>query len=288
MHRAVIFMARLSNKSAEKTISLGGIHCLCLSHILSVCSAPFLILQYLYALEVPLEIHGRAFLGKYLNSDTTRYNMDASIELYCTLLRYKKLSLFVRYRDDLDMAKQEGGVSLDPRSAHYYIAGGIDYTIMPLFFSGSFTHDCIHDIDIEVEGTPVFNRLGFQFADAHYHRSRRLKTSKRFLWSIELGFYPHWYYHGWVINFGADYNYEMMFQAAFNVLRTGWFGVNIDPCFCVIRGDTSFYHKHVLRITTFYRNNSRQIGLGLDYHIWNTDPLKHVDRLWLLSLFIEF
>ncbi len=281
-------MARLFNRPRQNTVAPDAIHSHCFSHMLCIWGALFLTLQCLSAIEVPLEIHGRAFLGKYLNSDTTRYNMDASIDLYCTLLRHKDLSLFVRYRDDLDMAKQEGGVSLDPRSAHYYIAGGIDYTTTSLLFSGSFTHDCIHDIDIEIEGTPVFNRFGFQFADAHYHRSERLKTSKRYLWSIELGFYPHWYYHGWVINFGADYNYEVIFQAAFNVLRTGCFGINIDPRFYVIRGDTSFYHQHVLKINTFYRNNSRQIGLGLDYHIWNTDPIKHVDKLWLLSLFIEF
>jgi len=281
-------MARRFNKSREKTITPNSTYYLCFPHFPHICIALVLTLQYLFSIEVPLDIHGRASLGKYLNSDTIRYNMDASIDLYCTILKFKNLSLFVRYRDDLDLAEQEGGISLDPRYAHYYISGGIDYITASLLFSGSFMHDCIHDIDYDIEGTPVFNRFGFQFADAHYHRSKRLKTLRRFLWSIELGYYPHWYYHGWIINSGADYNYEVMFQAAFNVLKKGCFGVNVDPHFYVIRGDTSFYHQHLLRINTFYRNNSRQIGFGLDYHIWNTNPIKNPDKLWLLSLFIEF
>ncbi len=243
----------------------------------------------LFSLEIPLEFHGRGFLGKYLNSDTIRYNMDASIDIYFTILRYKDFSFFINYRDDLDLAEQpESGVSLDPRYAHYYITGGIDYVMTHFLFSGSFIHDCIHDIDYDVEGTPVFNRFRLLFADADIHPSKRLSTSKKFLWSIELGYYPHWYYHGWIINDGADYNYEVRLKTIFNIMRKESFGINVKPTFYVIRGDTSFYHQHLLQFNVFYRNHNRQIGLGLDYNIWNNDPLKNPDKLWLLSIFIEF
>jgi hypothetical protein len=268
--------------SPRSLVSVGASCCL------HVCIAVVFSLQCLFSLEIPLEVHGRGFLGKYLNSDTTRYNMDASIDFSCTILRHRNLSLFIRYRDDLDLAQQEGGVSLDPRYAHYYIVVGVDYMTTPLFFSGSFIHDCIHDIDYEVEGTPVFNRFRLQLADAHYHRTKRLETLKRFIWNIEVGFYPHWYYHGWVINFGADYNYEVLLSATFNVMRRNSFGIDIDPRFYVIRGDTSFYHQHVIQVSAFYRSNSKQIGLALDYNIWNDDPIKNPDKLWLLSFFIEF
>ena len=128
----------------------------------------------LYSLEVPLEFHGKAFLGKYLNSDTTLYNMEASIGLYCTILRQKNFSLFMHYQDDLDMAEQKGGVSLDPRYAHYYIVCGIDYLTTDYLLAGYFMHDCIHDIDYEIEGTPVFNRFRLQIAHADFHYSKRL------------------------------------------------------------------------------------------------------------------
>ncbi|GAI13189.1 unnamed protein product, partial [marine sediment metagenome] len=61
------------------------------------------------------------------------------------MLRQGNFSFFVRYQDDLDMAEQTGGVSLDPKYAHYYIAGGIDYLTINYLFSMYFMHDCIHD-----------------------------------------------------------------------------------------------------------------------------------------------
>ena len=242
----------------------------------------------LYSLEVPLEFHGRAFLGKYLNSDTTLYNMEASIGLYCTILRQKNFSLFMHYQDDLDMAEQKGGVSLDPRYAHYYIVCGVDYLTTDYLLAGYFMHDCIHDIDYEIEGTPVFNRFRLQIAHADFHYSKRLLTSKRFLWSMELGFYPHWEYHGWDINAGADYKYEMNIKSVFDILRKGNFGVNIGTVFHITKGDSCFYHQHMLQFKTYYRNNGKRIGLELDYNIWNNDPIKAPDKLWLLSIFVEY
>jgi|GEM_PF-627471 len=250
--------------------------------------ALFLLPCFLLGIEVPLEFHGRAFLGKYLNSDTTLYNMDASINIYCTMLRQGNFSFFVRYQDDLDMAEQTGGVSLDPRYAHYYIAGGIDYLTINYLFSMYFMHDCIHDIDYEVEGTPVFNRFRLQITDANLHYSKRLLATKRFLWSVELGFYPHWKYNGWDINAGADYKYEVNLISVFNILRKGKFGIDIDPVFHFTKGYSCFYHQHMLQCKTYYRNNGKRIGLELDYNIWNNDPIKNPDKLWLLSIFVEF
>jgi hypothetical protein len=244
------------------------------TEILRFSVSPFLRFSFLLlpclllGIEVPLEFHGKAFLGKYLNSDTTLYNMEASIGFYCTILRR--------------------GVSLDPRYAHYYIVCGVDYLTTDYLLAGYFMHDCIHDIDYEIEGTPVFNRFRLQIAHADFHYSKRLLTSKRFLWSMELGFYPHWEYHGWDINAGADYKYDMNIKSVFNILRNGNFGVNIDPVFHITKGDSCFYHQHMLQFKTYYRNNGKRIGLELDYNIWNNDPIKDPDKLWLLSIFVEY
>jgi hypothetical protein len=246
---------------------------------------PFLLL---FAIEVPLEFHGTGYLGKYLNSDTTRYNMDASIDVYCTVLKHSSLAFFLRYRDDLDMAEQRGGVSLDPRFAHYYIVSGFNYTTAPFFFALYFMHDCIHDIDYEVEGTPIFNRFRIQVADADYHYSKRLITTKRFLWSFELGVYPHWNYHSWDINDGADYQYDMILRTVFHVFRKGNVGISLMPKFHLTSGDTCFYHQHSVMAKTYYRNNGKQIGLGFNYNMWNNDIIKNPDRLWLLLIFVDF
>ena len=239
-------------------------------------------------LDVPLEFHGGGFFGKYLNSDTSRYNLDASLSIYCTTLRHGPFSTYIYYRDDLDMAEQKGGVSVDPRYTHYYIVGGLDYFFSNHVVTGYFVHDCIHDIDYDVEGTPVFNRFRLRLAPEDFHYSKRLRTKRRFLWSVDLGYYPTWQYHGWDINSGADYRYDLTIVAVLNLLSSRQFGLDLKPNFTVAKGDTAFYHQHVLGVQGYYRKDSRRIGLSLDYNLYNNDPLKNPDKLWLFSIYLEF
>ncbi|MBE0432962.1 hypothetical protein IBX73_05785 [candidate division WOR-3 bacterium] len=242
----------------------------------------------LSALEIPLDIHGGGFFGKYLNSDTARFNFDASVGIYCTTLRHGPLSTYVFYRDDLDMGEQTGGVSIDPRYAHYYIAAGIDYALYGYVITCYFMHDCIHDIDYDVAGTPVFNRLRLRFAPADFHYATRLKTERKFLWSVDLGFYPHWNYHGWDINSGADYTHDLVLDMRYNLISGSKFGLDFKPSFTIARGDTAFYHQHILRLQTYYKTMSRRIGMSLDYHLFVNDPIKSPDKLWLLSIYLDF
>ncbi len=242
----------------------------------------------LNTIEFPFEFNGRGFIGKYLNSDTTRYNMDASVQTRCTMIRLNKISLYMEYRDDLDMGEQKGGVSLDPRYAHYYFTGGFEFSFQKFFSHLAFIHDCIHDIDYEVEGTPVFNRISLLFADADYHPSKTITTEKRFLWAFNMKIYPHWRYHGWDINAGADYQYEFGFDCTYMFFNTKNFGAAGDLCLSVCRGDTTFYHQDFLRTILFYKNSNRRIGTELKYNVRNNDPIKNPGGLWLLSTFVEF
>jgi hypothetical protein len=241
-----------------------------------------------YALHVPLDFHGGGFLGKYLNSDTTRYNMDASIKIYCTILRHKGGTFYAEYRDDLDMAEQTGGVSLDPRYAHYYITGGFDYTMLSLFTALYFVHDCVHDIDYDVEGTPVFNRFRLQCADVNFHPRNRYTTTDDIRWNIEIGIYPHLKYHGWDINAGADYRYEGIVEIVWEWFTKGKIGSAFHPRLHITRGDSTWYHQHTASVEVYYAVNGKRIGTELLYNIWNNDPIKDPDKLWLLSLFLAF
>lgn len=242
----------------------------------------------MYAIEFPLDFHGKGYIGKYLNNANTSFSMDASIDIYCTMIKHKNFSFFMRYRDDLDMAQPRPGVIFDPRYAHYYIVGGFDYILANLLFSMYFMHDCIHNIDYEIEETPIFNRFRLVFANADAHFSKHLISSKRFLWSIEFGYYAHWQYHGWDINYGTDYKYDIILKPQFNLLKKRNFGIGVEPVFHITKGDTSYYHQHLFELNTSYRNNGKQIGLGITYNIWNNDILKNPDKLWLLSIFAEF
>lgn len=239
------------------------------------------------ALEVPLEFHGRGMIGKYLNS-TTRYNMDASLELRCSVVQAGAWGGYLFYRDDLDMAEQQGGVSLDPRYAHYYIAAGVDYRGTVFYGEGYFMHDCVHDIDYQVEGTPVFNRVRVRFGTADANYAQRAVTRERLIPSLELGWYPHWRYHGWDINDGADYQVDAALAVEGRLVAADPWSVAFVPRFMICRGDTCYYHQHQFALRAYFNNAQRRIGAEVMYHLKNTDPIKDPDKRWLASLFIDF
>lgn len=240
------------------------------------------------SIEFPLEFNGRVFLGKYLNSDTTRFNMDASAQMRCTMVKYKKLSFYMEYRDDLDMAEQKGGVSLDPRYSHYYITAGFEYHFSKIFCHFSFIHDCVHDIDYEVEGTPVFNRISILFAHNGYHPKNAVLTGEKFLWAFDTKLYPHWKYHGWDINAGADYQFDFNIDLIYKFFDKKSLGAFTNLNLLVCKGDTTLYHQDFIRANFFYKNSSRRIGFELKYNFYNNDPIKNPGGLWLFSAFVEF
>ncbi len=239
-------------------------------------------------IDFPLEFNGRVFLGKYLNSDTARFNMDASAQMRCTMIRYKNLSYYMEYRDDLDMAEQKGGVSLDPRYSHYYVTGGFEYKFSKSFCQVSFVHDCVHDIDYEVTGTPVFNRLSLLFANSAYHPANIIITNEKFLWAFSTKFYPHWEYHGWDINAGADYQLDFNIDLTFKFYDKKSFAAFTNLYLLVCKSDTTVYHQDFVRMNVFYKNFSRRFGVELKYNFYNNDPIKDPGGLWLLSVFVEF
>ncbi|MEO0094399.1 MAG: hypothetical protein ABIL18_05015 [candidate division WOR-3 bacterium] len=241
-----------------------------------------------YGLEFPLDFNGRVFLGKYLNSDTTRFNMDAAAYLRCTMMSHKNLSFYMEYRDELDMAEQKGGVSLDPRYSHYYVIGGFEYKLAKIFSEISFIHDCVHDIDYEVEGTPVFNRISLLFGSTGYHPSNLITTKQKILWALTTRFYPHWKYSGWDINAGADYQYDINPDIIYTFFKSKNFGAFINLSLLICKSDTAFYHQDFIRSDIFYRNYDRRIGIELKYNIYNNDPIKNPGGLWLFSIFVEF
>lgn len=249
-----------------------------------------LFFSLLFSLEVPLDLHGTAYFGKYLNSGTNRYYIDVSTDFYCTLLKYNELSLFIRYRDDLDVSgKPEGGVIFDPQQAHYYIVTGIDYLLAKFYVSGYFVHDCIHYFDRYIEGTPIFNRLKFSIGTSDFHYSSLLKTNKKLLWRTTLGWYPGWQYHNWSVNYGADYKADITLDLKYNFLKSKTFGLEFNTTFHFSKADSNFYHQHLVQLSGYYLNNiTNAIGLGLTYNIFNNDPIKSPDKLWMLSIFFVF
>jgi len=247
-------------------------------------------LLFLFGIDIPLDIHGYGIVGRYLNSDTSCYYIDATTDLYGTLLKSTPFLFYIRYRDDLDVSgKPEGGVIFDPQRVHYYIVGGIDYLSSRLLIGGYYMHDCVHQIDYKIEGTPIFNRLKFSLAAVDFHYSRWLKTEKKFLWRLTLGWYPNWQYSGWNINYGADYKADIALETKYNILKKNPFTLDFSTMFHITKADSMYYHQHLGELSCYYLNNSaRAIGTKLGYHIFNNDPIKNPNKLWLLSIFVAF
>jgi len=241
-----------------------------------------------FAVELPLDFHGRGMVSKYLNSHAIRYNMDVVVELYCTVLRVGNSAFYLNYRDDLEMGLQQGGVSFDPRFGHYYIAGGFDYLMEAYFARFYFVHDCVHDVDTLIPGTPVFNRFRLQFGSQDAHYSRSAEPSGRFDWNATLGVYPHFLYHGWDINAGADYDFETILEANLNLIKIRSFRADLSPKLHVTKGDTCLYHQHLIRALAYYHHQGKRFGVSFDYNLGNNDPIKNPDKLWLFSTYIEF
>ena len=239
-------------------------------------------------LELPLDFHGRGMVSKYLNSPSVRYNMDVVVELYCTALRAGNFAFYLNYRDDLEMGLQQGGVSFDPRFGHYYISAGFDYYLKAYFARCYFVHDCVHDVDTLIPGTPVFNRFRLQFGSIETHYSRSAEPSRRFNWNVTLGVYPHIPYHGWDINAGADYNFETILEVSLNLINIRSFRADLNPKLHVTKGDTCLYHQHLVRALAYYHVRGKRIGISFDYNLGNNDPIKNPDKLWLFSTYIEF
>jgi hypothetical protein len=245
--------------------------------------------RFLAGTEVPLDLHGRGLFAKYLNSDTSRYYLETSVDIYCTMLRSGRFSAYLNYRDDLDVSGGFGGVFFDPRLVHYYMILGGDYEFPEFFVRLSYVHDCIHDIDFAASGKPIFNRFRIQTASGDFHHSRSAGNRKNLLWSLCFTYFAHWQYHGWDISAGADYDYEINARMILGALRKRSFGCDIMPELQLAKGDSVMYHQGRIGTTAYFINDSnRRFCLGLEYNIFNNDVLKRPEGLWRSYISVEF
>lgn len=241
-------------------------------------------------LDFPLDLHGTAGIGKYLNSDTARYFLDLTTDFYCTVLAHEPVSVFIRYRDDLDVAGwPEQGVLFDPQRAHYHIAIGTDAFLGPVLVTGFFMHDCVHRIDSSSGEAPIFNRLKIALGAPDLHYARQTQSRNRLLWRVTAGWYPGWQYHDWSVNAGADYRYDLVVDLRLRVAAKGFLSADFCPSFNFTRSDSASYQQHALELDACLTNRSgRAFGVGLVYNLKNNDPIKSPDRLWLLKAFLSF
>lgn len=250
----------------------------------------FAIASFGAALDFPLDLYGRAHFGKYLNSDTSLYYLDVSTDFYCTVMRHRSTSVFIRYRDDLDVAgAPQSGVLFDPRRVHYYFVLGTEYRFVPALITLYFMHDCVHFIDVESGIKPIFNRFKFSAGAPDFQVSREMRTTQRILWQLTLGWYPGWQYHSWSINSGADYKWDAFGDLKIGVLKRPNYAVRFLTTLGTAIADSNNYYQTAAGAECCYLSaRGNAAGLNLTYIIYSNDPIESTDKLWLLSAFFQF
>lgn len=237
-----------------------------------------------------IEAHGRGYMAKYIPDDTL-YNSDASIEVFCDFLRFCKVKVFLDYQNDMYMGKQKDkAISLDPRYAHYYLAPGVTIDINNLILTGCIVHDCLHDIDVENPGTPVFNRFRLLLEPKGFHIRNRSKIKlENPVWRLMLGSYPQipWIY-AWT-NWGADYKYEMKFDFLAPLISRDGFYLGVGFSSDVIkRGQRGFYQRHIIKTELAFYGGNGLFAPFINYHIFSNDPLKNPGGMAIIGIEVTF
>ncbi|HID31912.1 MAG TPA: hypothetical protein EYP24_00855 [bacterium (Candidatus Stahlbacteria)] len=233
-----------------------------------------------------VETHGRGFLAKYFPDDSI-YNSDAVIEVKCDILKFGNIRFFIDFRNDLYMGKQpDKPVSLDPRNAHYYLTPGLSMDINDLILTGCIVHDCIHDIDIENPGTPVFNRFRFIIEPGGFNiRNRSRRVVDQPLWRLMLGSYPRFpSIYAWT-NWGADYKYEMRLDLLTPIVKKNrsYLGLGLSS-HVIRREERGFYQRHIIRGEWALYGSDGIFMPFISYTIYSDDPLRSPGQMGVFGI----
>jgi hypothetical protein len=241
-------------------------------------------------LSLLIETHGRGYIAKYYPDDSI-YNSDAVVEVYCDIFKFGDFRIFIDFRSDLYMGKQpDKPISLDPRYAHYYITPGLTVDINDLIITGCIVHDCLHDIDVENPGTPVFNRFRLIIELEEFHiRHRSEQPPVRPNWRFMVGSYPEFpSIYAWT-NWGADYKYEMAFEVLIPVINRPKSYLGLDFSSHVIRRkERNFYQRHNLRGEFAFYGRSGILIPFINYTFYSDDPLTSPGQMGIIGLEIVF
>jgi len=243
--------------------------------------------------EISLEPSGSAYIGKY-SSNSERYNVDAGEDILFSLLSWEKIDFFVEYTTNLEMAKQVGNVTLDPRYAHWFIIGGFKLRKGSYLLKSYLVHDCKHIIDFPPDSNKVvFNRLKFSLSKNFSNLEQRFQTGfekekrlRKPRWEFIYGFYPQSkvidylnsrpYYHH---DFALHLEYPLFFFT-----RAEFFS-GIKGTYTISANDPPKYYKDIsilIEVSIFRKKGS--FGFYIEYFPLSQDPMKSPEGLTISGI----
>jgi len=243
--------------------------------------------------KLSLKSSGLFYGGKYTGY-SERYNIDAGIDLTTYLLSWEKTDLYIEYISNLEMAKQVGNVTMDPRYAHYFIIGGLRTKLKGYILRSYIVHDCKHIIDFPPDSNKVvFNRLKFAVSrnlrnlkSRFQVNTRKNKRARRVSWEAIYGFYPQskiidylnsrpYYKHDFEITF----NYPLAFfnKGEISTVVRGRYTISANT-------PPRYYRELSFAIEGCIFNKYGALCLFIKNMPLSNDPLKSPEGLSILGL----
>lgn len=243
--------------------------------------------------EVSLEPSGSVYIGKY-SGERERYNLDAGLDVSFSLLNWKTVDFFIEYISDLEMAKQVGNITFDPRYGHWFIIGGLRYKKGSYLIQSYLVHDCKHIIDLLPDSNKVvFNRLKFSISKNLSNFKNRFqigiekdKRLKKVRWEFIYGFYPQSkvidylnsrpYYH---------HDFELKLEFPFVCFQKGEIFSGIRGRYTISANNPPKYYRVVsLSLEVFIFNKNGAFGSYIEYFPIAKDPLKSPEGLSIFGI----
>ena len=243
--------------------------------------------------EVSLKPSGSAYFGKY-TGNSERYNLEGGIDILLSTLSWKTSDFFVEYISNLEMARQVGNVSLDPRYSHTFIIGGFRFKKGSYLIKSYLVHDCKHVIDQPPDSNKVvFNRLKFSLSHnlSSFRNRFQIRTTKKdrlrkLRWEFIYGFYPKSkvidylnsrpYYHH---DFELTLEYPLFFFANGEILSA------FNGRFIISANDPPKYYRDVsLLLEAVFFNERGALSFYIENFPVSEDPIKSPEGLSILGV----
>ncbi len=247
--------------------------------------------------EVPLEPSGSVYIGKYTGNND-RYNLDVGIDVSVSLLRWDNTDFFVKYISNLEMGKQVGNITFDPRYSHWFIIGGLKYKKSSYLIQSYIVHDCKHMIDILPDSSKVvFNRLKFSISQNLYDIRNRFqveiekeKRKRKMRWDFIYGFYPQTkiidylnsrpYYH---------HDFELIFEFPLLLFSKGELFAGTRGRYIISANTPPRYYRELslfIEINRFTEKGS--LAFYIENFPLSDDPVKTPEGLSILGVKYRF
>lgn len=250
-----------------------------------------------YIPQISLKPSGGGYFGKYTGHNE-RYNLDAGINIAFTLLTWETIDFYVQYINNLEMARQVGNISLDPRYSHTFIIGGIKLNKYDHIIKTYLVHDCKHIIDMLPDSNKaVFNRLKFSLSkhlsspEERFQIGMEKENKQRNLrYQFIYGFYPRTEIIDY-LNSRPYYHHDFTIRLEFPLLlfRNQEIFAGIEATYVISANTPPKYYRDVsilLELDMFNKNGV--FGVYLEYFPISEDPMKSPQGLSIFGIRYRF